>query len=104
MVRIVVIRWLPSDQLTAFAGPLLFVTYTIDSRWLPFTYVVFKCLNATRQEQEAACPVDPYEILADQSSYWDQQQLKLQEEPEFIPAGEMPRTMMVTVDRQVALD
>lgn len=41
MVRIVVIRWLPSDQLTAFAGPLLFVTYT-DSRWLPFTYVVFK--------------------------------------------------------------
>jgi len=58
--------------------------------------------NATRQDQEAACPVDPYEILTDLSEYVDQQSLKLQEEPEAIPAGEMPRTMLVTVDRSLA--
>ena len=34
---------------------------------------------------------------ADNSEYIDQQQLKLQEEPESIPAGEMPRTMLITV-------
>ena len=31
----------------------------------------------------------------------DQQTLKLQEAPELIPTGEMPRTFIVTVDREL---
>jgi len=31
----------------------------------------------------------------------DQQTLKLQEAPELIPTGEMPRTLSMTVDREL---
>ena len=31
----------------------------------------------------------------------DQQTLKLQEAPELIPTGEMPRTFLMTVDREL---
>ena len=46
--------------------------------------------------------MDPYEILGDKSAFIDQQTLKLQEEPESVPTGEMPRTILVSVDRQLA--
>lgn len=37
--------------------------------------------------------------MADQCEYIDQQTLKLQESPEVVPTGEMPRNIMLTVDR-----
>jgi DNA replication licensing factor MCM5 len=40
---------------------------------------------------EVACPQDPYVVIADQSTFMDQQTLKLQETPEDVPTGEMPR-------------
>ena len=43
--------------------------------------------------------MDPYMINHDKSKYVDQQTLKLQEVPEDVPVGEMPRHMLLTVDR-----
>lgn len=45
------------------------------------------------------CPMDPYHILPDKSSCVDFQTLKLQENPEDVPQGEMPRHMQLYVDR-----
>jgi len=60
--------------------------------------------NAERSELagEEPCPMDPYEILGDKSEFIDQQTLKLQEEPESVPTGEMPRNIIITVDRHLA--
>ncbi|OMJ15193.1 DNA replication licensing factor mcm5 [Smittium culicis] len=44
------------------------------------------------QTQDAEkCPLDPYEIVPDKCIFVDQQTLKLQESPDFIPVGELPR-------------
>lgn len=48
------------------------------------------------------CPVDPFSIIADKSRYVNQQHLKLQETPESVPTGEMPRHMQVVVERSLA--
>lgn len=45
------------------------------------------------------CPMDPYYIIPDESEVMDQQTLKLQENPESIPTGEIPRTFQIFVDR-----
>lgn len=47
----------------------------------------------------AKCPLDPYLILADNSEYVDQQRLKLQENPESVPTGELPRHLSLALDR-----
>ena len=48
---------------------------------------------------EDRCERDPYMILPDRSKYVDQQQLKLQEKPEDVPTGELPRHVMLICDR-----
>ena len=45
------------------------------------------------------CGPGTFVIMADQCEYIDQQTLKLQESPEVVPTGEMPRNIMLTVDR-----
>lgn len=45
------------------------------------------------------CPIDPYMVNHSKSSYVDQQILKLQELPEAVPVGELPRHILLTVDR-----
>ena len=50
---------------------------------------------------ERACPIDPYVVEPDRSTYVDQQTLKLQEAPEDVPTGEMPRHIMLSVNRQL---
>eukprot|EP01114_Cavostelium_apophysatum_P022780 TRINITY_DN8362_c0_g1_i1.p1 TRINITY_DN8362_c0_g1~~TRINITY_DN8362_c0_g1_i1.p1 ORF type:complete len:734 (+),score=182.09 TRINITY_DN8362_c0_g1_i1:65-2266(+) len=47
------------------------------------------------------CPPDPYVILSDSSTYSDHQTLKLQEDPETIPTGEMPRQILLSVEREM---
>ncbi|KAJ3386334.1 minichromosome maintenance protein 5 [Lobulomyces angularis] len=44
------------------------------------------------------CPMDPYFIVHDKSVFVDQQNLKLQETPEMVPVGELPRHMQLTAD------
>jgi DNA replication licensing factor MCM5 len=41
-------------------------------------------------------------IITDRSKFVDQQQLKLQEAPESVPTGEMPRHILLTVERQLS--
>ena len=60
-----------------------------------------QCTRAAEQEGEAQCPLDPYVIVPDKSQYVDQQTLKLQESPEVVPTGEMPRTLMLSLDRNL---
>jgi DNA replication licensing factor MCM5 len=45
------------------------------------------------------CPMDPYVIVPEKCEYIDQQTLKLQELPECVPTGEIPRTFTVVLDR-----
>jgi len=45
------------------------------------------------------CGPFPYSIVADESIFSDRQKLKLQEAPEKVPTGEMPRSVMVAVEK-----
>ncbi|OHS93607.1 MCM2/3/5 family protein [Tritrichomonas foetus] len=49
-----------------------------------------------------ACPLDPYVVVPDFSKFADFQFLKIQEAPEDVPPGEMPRPISATVDRALA--
>ncbi|KAJ1672551.1 minichromosome maintenance protein 5, partial [Spiromyces aspiralis] len=58
--------------------------------------------DAERQPQAEKCPLDPYEIVPDKCRYVDQQTLKLQEAPDFIPVGELPRHIVMSADSTAA--
>ncbi len=45
------------------------------------------------------CGPSPYVIVGDRSRYCDHQVLKLQESPETVPTGDMPRHVQLAVDR-----
>ena len=45
------------------------------------------------------CKMDTYRVVTEKCDYIDQQYLKIQEAPELIPTGEMPRTFQLTCDR-----
>ncbi|KAJ7124039.1 hypothetical protein O6H91_08G104200 [Diphasiastrum complanatum] len=53
------------------------------------------------QPGEEQCPLDPWLIAPDRSKYVDQQTLKLQENPEDVPTGELPRNLLLAVDRHL---
>lgn len=45
------------------------------------------------------CPLDPYFIMPDKCKCVDFQVLKLQESPDAVPHGEMPRHLQLYCDR-----
>jgi DNA replication licensing factor MCM5 len=45
------------------------------------------------------CPMDPYLIIHSKSTFSDHQTLKLQEAPDMVPVGELPRHMLLSADR-----
>ncbi len=45
------------------------------------------------------CPLDPYFIIHEKCQFIDQQVLKLQEAPDQVPVGELPRHILVSADR-----
>ncbi|KAI9596081.1 MCM2/3/5 family-domain-containing protein [Syncephalis fuscata] len=47
------------------------------------------------------CPLDPFVIVHDKCSFVDQQSLKLQEAPDLVPVGELPRHMLLITDRNL---
>ncbi|KAF8393078.1 hypothetical protein HHK36_021319 [Tetracentron sinense] len=53
------------------------------------------------QPGEEPCPIDPWIVVPDKSKYVDQQTLKLQENPEDVPTGELPRNILLSVDRHL---
>ena len=51
------------------------------------------------QDAPEDCGPMPFVVMADNCEYVDQQTLKLQECPESVPTGEMPRNILLAVDR-----
>ena len=52
--------------------------------------------------QENNCPMDPYLIVHSKSLFTDHQVLKLQEAPDMVPIGDLPRHMPLSADRFLA--
>ncbi|CAG8589428.1 3999_t:CDS:10, partial [Funneliformis caledonium] len=48
------------------------------------------------------CGIDPFVIIHDRCTYVDQQVLKIQEAPDFLPVGDLPRHITVYLDRYLA--
>jgi DNA replication licensing factor MCM5 len=48
------------------------------------------------------CPLDPFFVVHEKSQFIDQQVLKLQEAPDDVPVGELPRHILVSADRYLA--
>jgi DNA replication licensing factor MCM5 len=48
------------------------------------------------RSQQEKCPMDPYYIVPEECDYKDYQTLKIQEAPELVPTGEMPRSFIVS--------
>lgn len=57
------------------------------------------CVEAKTADSNKPSSLDPYDIVPDECKCVDQQTLKLQESPENVPTGEMPRHMIMTCDR-----
>ena len=45
--------------------------------------------------------MDPYMIVHDKSKFVDMQTLRLQETPDMVPVGELPRHILLSADRFV---
>ncbi|CAK1583486.1 unnamed protein product [Parnassius mnemosyne] len=63
-------------------------------------YVMPRKCN-TEQAGRPKCPLDPFFIIPDKCKCIDYQVLKLQETPESIPQGEMPRHLTVYCERML---
>ncbi|KAK9480447.1 MCM2/3/5 family-domain-containing protein [Lipomyces japonicus] len=55
--------------------------------------------DSPQEEREIKCPKDPYIIVHEKCTFVDQQTLKLQEAPDMVPVGELPRHIVLTADR-----
>ncbi|KAF4120462.1 DNA replication licensing factor MCM5 [Geosmithia morbida] len=53
----------------------------------------------TPNDPTPQCPLDPYFVMHEKSRFVDQQIIKLQEAPDQIPVGELPRHVLVSADR-----
>ncbi|KAJ2610602.1 minichromosome maintenance protein 5 [Coemansia sp. RSA 1365] len=51
--------------------------------------------------QAEKCPLDSFEIITDKCKFIDQQTLKVQEAPDLIPVGELPRHIVMSADRNL---
>ncbi|CAK7206038.1 minichromosome maintenance protein 5 [Sporothrix eucalyptigena] len=54
-----------------------------------------------RQKDDVSpkCPLDPYVVMHEDSEFVDQQVIKLQEAPDQVPVGELPRHVLISADR-----
>lgn len=57
------------------------------------------CDAPTAAGETKTCPPNPFVIDHDKSTFFDQQVLKLQEAPDMVPVGEMPRHILLSADR-----
>ena len=57
------------------------------------------CDAPETEGQKKDCPMDPYLIVHSESTFSDHQTLKLQEAPDMVPVGELPRHIILSADR-----
>ncbi|KAI9662776.1 MAG: minichromosome maintenance protein 5 [Trizodia sp. TS-e1964] len=58
------------------------------------------CLHSNEiRDGSEKCPLDPYFVVHEKCTFVDQQVLKLQEAPDQVPVGELPRHILVSADR-----
>ncbi|KAJ1929399.1 minichromosome maintenance protein 5 [Tieghemiomyces parasiticus] len=57
------------------------------------------CNSVKLDTNAPSCPLDPYVVVHDKCRFVDQQTLKLQEAPDLVPVGELPRHIMLSADR-----
>ncbi|GAK67742.1 MCM-domain-containing protein [Moesziomyces antarcticus] len=57
------------------------------------------CDSTKMDTTSPQCSTDPYVILHDKCRFVDNQTVKLQEAPDMVPVGELPRHMLMSVDR-----
>ena len=50
-------------------------------------------------DQPNDCPLDPYFVVHEKSQFIDQQVIKIQEAPDQVPVGELPRHILVSAER-----
>ncbi|KAF6003170.1 minichromosome maintenance protein 5 [Cyanidiococcus yangmingshanensis] len=50
---------------------------------------------------EMRCPLDSYEVIPQESVFVDHQTVKLQELPESVPTGEVPRSLLMVLERNL---
>ena len=55
--------------------------------------------NRVAGDPEPKCPLDPYFVQHESSRFVDQQIIKLQEAPDQVPVGELPRHVLISADR-----
>jgi DNA replication licensing factor MCM5 len=53
------------------------------------------------QQMNNDCPMFPYTAVPDESIFVDQQTIKLQETPDRVPTGEMPRSVVCAMERSL---
>lgn len=59
------------------------------------------CEFSSADKNEKRCPLDPFVVVPDRCDFVDIQSLRLQEDPENIPTGEMPRRIKLSCDRKL---
>ncbi|KAI1266617.1 MCM2/3/5 family protein [Xylariaceae sp. FL1019] len=55
--------------------------------------------NRAPNDPTEKCPLDPYFVIHEKSEFVDQQIIKLQEAPDQVPVGELPRHVLISADR-----
>ncbi|KAK1835777.1 MCM2/3/5 family-domain-containing protein [Podospora conica] len=53
----------------------------------------------SKDDPTERCPMDPYFVMHEKSRFVDQQIIKLQEAPDQVPVGELPRHVLISADR-----
>ena len=76
----------------------------LDVRTLPVIggpYAGTSLPNRCSGAEPKDCGPYPYAVVPDQSTFCDRQSWKLQEPPETVPTGELPRSVLVVVERSL---
>jgi DNA replication licensing factor MCM5 len=79
---------------------LVSVVFDLFTPWTRFDASCLLCRSDPSPDGGAKdCPLDPYVIVHDKCSFVDQQTIKLQEAPDLVPVGELPRHVLLSADR-----
>lgn len=64
-------------------------------------FVLPRTCDAPKVDASIKCSIDPYIIMHERCEFVDAQTIKLQEAPDMVPVGELPRHMLLSVDRSL---